>query len=169
MNFNKDSFFIVHFNNIILLAVMIFLIKTIGAKPIEKQIKKFNPDFCEYKTSLIVKYVHKYSLENNLDPHLLTAILIQESSLSLGALNLSSDDYGIGQINKRTAAHFCPNKELLLTNYSYSIGCAAKVLADFKNRYAKKERYWWTRYNSSNPKLRRIYRKRVTKHFWRGK
>jgi len=131
-----------------------------------RQIVKNKPDIdSEYAKTLskeIVRASEKYKVRSDI----YTAILMQESSYRLAAINPSSNDFGIAQINKKTAASykFCPKK--LTTDLRYSIEAGAKVLSDFKKMYFKKEGYeYWSRYNTSNPKKRKTYKQKVLRHF----
>ena len=56
-------------------------------------------------------------------------------------------DFGISQINYKTAKQYKMSLWLLLTNVEFSIDAGAKVLSWFKRRYAHKEEFWYVRYN----------------------
>lgn len=69
-----------------------------------------------------------------------------------------TNDHSIGQINGKTISRYKFNKKLLTTNLEYSVEAAAIVLSDFKKQYEYKEKYYWSRYNSSKPIMRAIYK-----------
>lgn len=82
-----------------------------------------------------------------------TAILAQESMFKVSAYNKRTQDLGMGQVNRKTAAAhgFCEQK--LLTSRQYSINAAAEVFAYFQRRYGAKEARWFCRYNVGTRKL----------------
>lgn len=82
-----------------------------------------------------------------------TAILAQESMFKVSAYNKRTQDLGMGQVNRKTAAAhgFCEQK--LLTNRQYSINAAAEVFAYFQRRYGAKEARWFCRYNVGTRRL----------------
>lgn len=106
--------------------------------------------------------IYKASKKYNIPSNLYTAMLKQESSYilnsvskSCGVLDLDTydktcvySDFGISQVNYKTAKHYKFNLTKLLTNLEYSINSGAKVLSWFRKRYSKTEpTMWWTRYN----------------------
>lgn len=76
-------------------------------------------------------------------------------------------DLGIGQINVNTALkqEHCSDLKRLVTDFRYNISCSCKVLDSFKKGYSKSEEDWWTRYNSSNPDKRDLYKKLVMRFY----
>jgi soluble lytic murein transglycosylase-like protein len=110
--------------------------------------------------------IDKYTTRYNIEPHIYTSILMQESGYDLAAANDKSKDYGISQINIRTIKAFGFDKKRLLTDLDYSIKAGAIVLSDFKRMYHKKEGdKYWSRYNTSKPSLRLVYKRKVARHF----
>jgi hypothetical protein len=73
-------------------------------------------------------------------------------------------DLGISQIYVRTAEKFNFDLYSLTNDLEYSVEAGAIVLADFHKRYANKETTWWTRYNSSSPDKRDLYKKMVERY-----
>tara|TARA_R100000951_G_C2653160_1_gene185154 strand:+ start:5750 stop:6340 length:591 start_codon:yes stop_codon:yes gene_type:complete len=78
-------------------------------------------------------------------------------------------DFGISQIYYRTARRFGIDINKLTTDLAYSIEAGARVLADFKKRYGKKDEYWWLRYNcgtrsTTNRDTCQIYKKLVERY-----
>lgn len=105
--------------------------------------------------------IFQASLAYGLNPHLLHAILWQESRLKVEAVNAGGDT-GIGQISPAMIKHYGFNPVALRTDVRYSIYASARVLADVKKRWGKKEpKIWWSRYHSSNLVLRWKYHQAV--------
>lgn len=74
-------------------------------------------------------------------------------------------DFGLSQINFRTAKAFGFDLPKILTDVEYAVDCGAKVLGDFHDRYVKKEPVvWYSRYNSSTPHHRRRYEHLIQKY-----
>lgn len=104
-------------------------------------------------------------------------MLMQESAYKISAKNIRCgisietgqkdciiDDYGIGQINHKTIKAFNFDQQKLLTDLTYSVEASAKVLADFKRMYGKKDSEYWTRYNASTPSKRLVYKRLVSRY-----
>jgi soluble lytic murein transglycosylase-like protein len=127
------------------------------------QIVTNKPNIDKQKAEKIAKTIKKVRKQYRLPAGILTAILMQESSYRLNAVNKSSSDYGIAQINVRTAKHFEFDTERLLTDLEYSIEAGAIVLADFYKRYGHREKDWFTRYNHSNPEIRGRYLEKLVR------
>ena len=56
-------------------------------------------------------------------------------------------DFGMAQINYKTAKKYKFNIDKLLFDEEYSINAGAIVLSWFHRKYAKKEATWFVRYN----------------------
>lgn len=85
-------------------------------------------------------------------------------SVSTGEQDCVAVDFGIGQINKRTIKAFKFDKTKLLNDLEYSVEASAKVLADFKRMYGKKDPEYWTRYNAGKLEKRKVYKNLVARH-----
>jgi hypothetical protein len=102
-------------------------------------------------------------------PHLFTAILMQESGYNLKAKNCRFDaieykictDFGIAQIHFTSVKRYNFNQKRLTSDLVYSLRAGLRILSDFKKMYAHKDKYYWSRYNSSNPLARQKYKERV--------
>jgi len=133
-------------------------------QPIYCQIKDNNPNISDTKAHLIAKYVIKSSKKYGIPANIYTAILMQESSYRLNALNKKCglqdknplnygqktcvvQDVGISQINVKTAEAYKLDAARLTTDLEYSIDSGAMVLSWFHKRYSKTEKNWWIRYN----------------------
>lgn len=98
----------------------------------------------ERETESEFDIAHKYGVE----PQLLRAIALIESNLDHKAINPDTLDFGIAQINYKTARGFGMDLDRLTKDRAYSIEMGAKVLSYFQTRYAKREpKTWVCRYN----------------------
>lgn len=141
------------------------------------QIVKNRPNISKKYAMKVSNAIHQAARKFNVDKKLYTAILAQESMYSVGAKNCKKGldaqnrpvsvcfDYGISQINWRTAKRYELNLDSLTSDLKYSIEAGARILRDFKKRYGKKELNWWTRYNSSTEKHRLEYERKVKRWF----
>lgn len=132
--------------------------------PVYLQIIKNKPSISKEKAVKLTKAIQLNSYRYGLPKHTFTAILMQESSYRLSAKNCKAGvcaDYGIGQIYHKTVTHFGMDVKRLTTDLEYSVEAAAIILADFDRMYGHKESDYWTRYNTSKPSLRKLYKERV--------
>lgn len=141
------------------------------------QVKKNSPNLSKAYQLALAQTIVKKSKKHKVSSKVLTAMLMQESSYNINAKNVKCGismttgrkdcvvvDYGIGQINHKTIKHFNLDQKKLLSDLDYSVEAAAIVLADFKRMYGKKEVEYWTRYNSSTPAKRHVYKKLVARY-----
>ena len=126
--------------------------------------------------------IKKIAIKYDIDPHLYAAMLMQENKYRLDSKDCHKaivgkgkkysintkvcQDFGMSQINWRTAQSLKMDIPRMLKDVEYSLESGAIILADFKKRYSKKEKHWWTRYNASNPEKRKVYQKAVEKYRW---
>ena len=95
------------------------------------------------------------------------AIAMQESGYTLDAKHCYKIrgkircDFCMMQINDRTIKNFGFDKERLMMSESYCLEAGAKVLADLKHRFGKREKYFWTRYNAVSKDKRKVYQQLV--------
>jgi len=94
----------------------------------------------------LVRLVHKIALQHNIDPKLFEAIIRQESSFKVNAINLRSQDYGLGQINIRNIRSLGLDKHRLTTDPTYNLTHSALILQRIQRLYAHEDQ-WWCRYN----------------------
>lgn len=149
--------------------LMIFLSFSIHAKPFKapnctyEHILKNSPRIDTVYARKLAKEIDRASKVHNLDPKLLSAIIMQESSYRSGMV--AWDDYGLTMINIRNIRHFGFDKKKLLGHLVYSVNAGAEVLAEIKGRLGKKEKDWHLRYNCGskpiNHKICQDYKKRV--------
>ena len=120
-----------------------------------------DPKIAQTISQTVVKVSKKYGI----NPNLYAAILMQESGYDPKAVNVKSQDFGLSQINKNTVTAFRFSKVKLMTDIHYSIEAGAIVLHDIKLRYGKREPHYWTRYNTSHPGKRLIYKNKVLRFY----
>jgi len=112
------------------------------------------------------------------DMQIYTAILAQESRYQLNATNCIRGldkttheettvciDFGISQVNLRNIIKYDLDTRKLLTDIDYSVEQGIWILAKFKNQYYDKEDNYWSRYNASSHKKRKIYEDLVSRFF----
>lgn len=76
------------------------------------------------------------------------SIAFHESSLRMGAVNASSHDHGLMQINEKTAHRLGLSRERVSGDAKYAVASACSILADNKRRYSDKVPYWIGIYRS---------------------
>lgn len=92
------------------------------------------------KHLLNIKYLY------GLKPELMLSIIAHESGFNPRAYNKRTKDYGLMQINIKTAQAYEINNECIL-DWECSLLAGARILYDFKRHYFKKEKHWYVRYN----------------------
>lgn len=135
----------------------------IEKNPIFEQVVRNHPKIDRQYALRVAIAIQKVAKEMGVRPERLAAILAQESRYTLNAVNKKSSDYGIAQINHKTIESFGFDKKKLLTDLEYSIKAGAIVLADFKRMYGKREKNYWSRYNSGDIERRKEYERLVAK------
>lgn len=125
--------------------------------PVMAQVLRNHPTIESEYARQVADAIFKAATELRLRPERLAAILAQESMYTLNAVNKQSKDFGIAQINWRTVERYGFDKKRLLTDLEYSVKAGAIVLADFKRMYGKREKNYWSRYNSSDDEKRKEY------------
>lgn len=144
-----------------------------------QSIAKLHPNVDLDEAYLYSNTFFRVARKFKLDPKLLVSIAFQESAFRLGAVRKSRGlavvdgefketaigaDFCMMQINSSNIIKLDIEPEKLLTDHEYCIKTGAKLLKGMKKRFAKKERYWWTRYNAKTPSKRRKYRYLVSRH-----
>lgn len=131
------------------------------------QIKKNNPNLEDSYAKNLAVVIQRVSNKYDIEPRLVSAIAMQESAYDLKAkqcykLGKSiSCDFCMMQINNKTVDLYGFNKDLLMSSLSYCLEAGVIVLSDFKDTYGNRDKNYWTRFNSSDPKIRETYRKLV--------
>lgn len=131
-------------------------------------VQKLQPALSEKQAELLAIIIVSNSNEVNLTWSQFTAILFQESSLKLDPKNCMdhaktcTGDYGIGQVNYATWGQVLDiNKNLMMTDYTYSIEKSVEVLKKYYVLYGHKDPNWWVKYHSKTPSLKREYQAKV--------
>lgn len=84
----------------------------------------------------------------HLDPIMFKSLLIVESNLNYKAINPITLDYGIGQINYKTAEAYGIDLPRLTKDRAYSLDRAAFILSTHKRIYSRKlGKVWICSYN----------------------
>ena len=121
-----------------------------------------------YELGLKVQEIH---LKYELDPALILALLLTESSLE-PLSESSTGDYSIAQINYKTwdkefkrLGHEPLNKGLLKEgDISYALDKMALILSILKERHTD-DPHWYGTYHSETPKLKSLYLQKVKRHY----
>ena len=131
---------------------------------VTSHVTKNNPDLTPKQARKISSVILRKVDKHKIPKQIFIAILAQESMYKLSAKNCSSGkctDLGISQIHIGTIKRYKFDKKRLLTDLDYSVEAGCIVLKDFMIRYGKKEKNWYSRYNSSNPIARKKYEKSI--------
>lgn len=163
--------------------------------PIYCQIVNNKPSIDKPYAMKLSNVIHKKTQQYNINPVIFTAILAQESMYNVTAQNCTiglvlkykpkidsnkildldkssylyekarvCTDFGISQIHYGTVKAYNFKIKKLIWDLDYSVEAGAKVLNYFK-RYQKKEKDWWTRYNSPTRVNRDTYKRLVERFF----
>lgn len=98
-------------------------------------------------TREISRLVTKYAKEYKIERDVLSCVLKVESGYRMGLVS-ETEDYGMSQINAKTARMYGFSLVELLSNVDYSIKASAIVLADFRKQFRRDEIVNWVgRYN----------------------
>jgi soluble lytic murein transglycosylase-like protein len=132
--------------------------------------------FSEPQQIEIDKFGHEREVEeefliaesHGVEPQLLKAVLQVESNLDHKAINPQTLDFGIGQINYKTAEALDIDISRLTKDRAYSIERAAFILSTFQKRYAKREPQTWVcRYNVGTAPTLSKKQKELCNHYLR--
>lgn len=134
---------------------------SIVLNPIYKQILTNNPSLTRAYIMKLTYIISKVADKYDLEPSLIAAILAQESMYKLNAVNPLSHDYSIAQINYNTIKLYKLDKKRLLKDLEYAVESCSIILRGISDKYAYKEKYWWTRYHSKTPSRRLLYKRKV--------
>lgn len=117
--------------------------------PVYCQINNNKPGIDRTYAIRISSTVRKMEKKYQIPPKVLSAILMQESSYRLQVVGNSgrTKDYGISQINQKTAQRYGFDVTRLMNDLEYSIEAGAIVLHWFMKNFKHKEKDWYARYN----------------------
>ena len=113
------------------------------------------------------RLIKKYSEIYKVDWKIMTAIIRQESNFIQNAVNCDRRgcyDFGLVQINFKNVKRLNLDAGKLLTDSEYSIEVLAQFLENIQKKYKHKDKYWFGRYNSYTPHIKRAYYNRIKKH-----
>lgn len=79
---------------------------------------------------------------------ILLSVAFNESSLRVGAFNSRTKDYGLMQINEKTALHLHADVAKLLVDEAYSLSVGCQILSQNKKIYSRRVPYWIGLYRS---------------------
>ena len=143
--------------------------KNCRKNPIYCKIVKIKPSINKKYAMKLSNVIYKYSKKYRIKSYLIVAIFAQESMFNMRATNCCTGldnngnkktvcvDFGIGQINYINMQKLDIDETQLFEDMDYSVHTSVKILYDFKRRYAKREKHWWTRYNSGSRYWRNHY------------
>lgn len=131
--------------------------------PIYCLIKKNKPGIDNDLVWKITDAIKESATRYGISKKIMAAIFMQESSYKISAVNKKSRDYGIGQINIKTAQHYKFCVKRLNSDLDYSVKATAKVLADLRQKFPNEPDYW-TRYHSWTKQRRELYKVLVERH-----
>lgn len=112
------------------------------------------------KVKAIDVLIVKHSQHFNLDPQLVRAIIKVESNFNNNAVS-HTKDYGLMQVNEKTAKLFGLSIDKIKKNKDYAVYCGTFYLSYLRYKYSHKDKYWWARYHSSTPHLKEKYIRRI--------
>ncbi len=150
-----------------LLTLVIILYTGVTSKPANASVLSYmtalRPDLNHTETArLIVKYAEKYRL----DPYVIIAISMQESSLDPNNHRRRKGfitDYGLLQINKGMLKPLHLNPARLLLDPDYYMDCAIAFLAE-KIQMGRGDKYPWSLWHDSRPIYRKPYESHVIRY-----
>jgi soluble lytic murein transglycosylase-like protein len=118
-----------------ILFFLLFNIAYLQARTTLEQIKINKPFISAQYAFELAKSINKAADKYKVPANVLTAIAMLESSYVLNAVNISSNDYGLFQINMFNIKAYEFNIPLLLTDLDYSVDSGAIVFQWFYKRY----------------------------------
>lgn len=150
------------------------------SKPITKAIMTVSNLKC-HKAHEIALIVNRLTKQHGIDWKLLVALIAQESSFRVNAMNCAKgyqqvaaqvwelvdktelcQDFGPTQINYKNVKVLQLDINRLLSDWEYSLTETLKILTKLKRTYQEKDPiFWWARYHSSTKDLKEAYFKRV--------
>lgn len=158
----------------LIVIVMTLVSSNALADSLKQQIKRNKPSISESSSNMLASHIRKYSKIYNISENLYAAILMQESTYNVKAINKKCGfryianevkqevdcvvaDVGISQINVKTVESYGFNPERLQQDLEYSVRAGAIVLSWFKEKYKEKEpNTWYCRYNTGTRAFHKI-------------
>lgn len=82
------------------------------------------------------------------DWKVLIAVAFKESSFHTHAMNKSTGDYGLMQLNEKMIVHYGLSRDRLLKDETYAMQAGCRVLQENQTRYSARYAYWVGIYRS---------------------
>ena len=136
----------------LVITFVLVLIGCIASASVELQIHRANPKLSVDRVVELAGAIKLSCRTYKVPCDVFTAILIQESMLRIDAVNHTTLDYSIGQLNIKTIKAYKFDKKRLLTDLQYSTDAAAKVLSWFYIKHGHNS-IWYCKYNVGTKSL----------------
>lgn len=136
---------------------------------ISQHIKQIHPTLNERDNKQVAWDIYKSSTKHDVNPQIMTAIIMVESSFKQNAVS-STGDVSIVQINcsiwvpeaKRLKMDM--NCKKLKKDRSYAIDRMGAILSYLKGQYSKQDARWYARYHSKTLEYKTAYWFRLHKN-----
>lgn len=142
---------------------------------ISKMIKVLRPKMANNKRLKLSQKIHNVVRNYKIPPHIILAILDVESEFNQNKVS-ETEDYSIAQINldiwEKEFDRLKKKKidrERIKVDEEYSLKVMMEILDFLKSKYAKKDRKWFARYHSKNPKFKNLYLSKLSSRIYRLK
>lgn len=126
--------------------------------PILQAIHKLQPALSNGRAGRLARSFAIAAHDCNIPWQLLVSIAFHESSLGVNVVNAKTHDFGLMQVNEKTALRYDLSQDRLLRDEAYSLAAACRVLSDNRDKYSKRLPYWLGIYRSgtrlSDPRIR---------------
>jgi len=128
---------------------------------IKEHIKALKP-LPEAKANKLAESIYQSSTAHQVPYKIMTAIIMVESGFSQSAVS-STGDISIAQINykvwKKEAKrlHMELSESRLKKDSNYAILKLGEILKHLKKTYSKNDKFWYARYHSRTPELKKKY------------
>lgn len=104
-----------------------------------KQLKRNRPDLTEGYAKMVVESVKLHSEKYKVPPNVILGLYKIESDYQLCAVNKTSDDFGIGQVNMWHIKNSNLDKHRLLYDLDYSVDNSVRIFQWFYRNYTLEE------------------------------
>lgn len=128
---------------------------------------KYNSKLSKDHANTLARVIIRTSNEAKINPYMVTAIIVVESSFDTEAYN-PTGDHSLAQINYKIwskefkrLGETALNKKKLILDEEYAIKIMVKILKILKKRHSKVDSEWYLRYHSGTPHLAQKYKKKL--------
>lgn len=131
-----------------------------------RQLKTIAPTLKDRDVARIAVRVATESKDTGVDPRIYLVILKVESDFDQKRVS-TTGDYGIAQVNYKIWKRVLKkqgvilDKERLSKDEEYNLKTMSIVLVKYKNQFAAKDGWWFTRYHSHTPLYRNRYKRKI--------